>query len=68
MRFKLKEIKSYEREVLDEIQAELGRADIGVTTINEEFIITDINGNELTLTTGEEARIRALAKVKERLE
>lgn len=72
MRLKEKPKKSYNRQVLDSIQQALGREDIG---IQEEFvdsekflIITDMNSEELSLSTADELKIRALAKVREKLE
>ena len=63
-----KEEKLYNRELLDAIQQELGRTDIGIKEIKEGFMITDMDSKELTLTVSEENRIRALTKVKEKLE
>ena len=67
MKLTIKETKSYMREVLDAIQLELGRDDIGLEQQGEEYLLTDIDGRELVLNTGEEARIRALAIVMEKL-
>lgn len=72
MRLKHKPKKSYNRQVLDAIQQALGREDIG---IKEEFvdsekflIITDMNSEELSLSVADEAKVRALTKVQEKLE
>lgn len=68
MKLKHKPQKSYFREVLDAIQSELGREDIGLKAVEEGYIITDMDSKELKLTTSEEARIKALPIVKEKLE
>ena len=71
MKLKTKQHKSYNRQVLDAIQQELGRDDIGLISRTVEGIrtmtITDMNSEELTLTTSEEARIKALSIVREKL-
>ena len=67
MKFELKEKKSYLREVLDAVQTELGRTNIGIEGNEESFILTK-DGKELNLTASEEARIKALKIIKEKLE
>lgn len=70
MKLKDKPIKNYFREVLDAIQSRegLNRKDIGLKRVEDGYIITDMDSKELSLTTSEENRIRALSKIKEKLE
>ena len=63
-----KEEKGYSRQVLDAVQAELGRDDIGIQKIKDGYMITDMDSKELALTPAEEDSIKKLVKVKEKLE
>ena len=60
--------KPYFREVLDAIQLELRRENIGLKSVEDGYIITDMDSKELVLSTGDEAKIRALSKIMEKLE
>ena len=68
MHIKLKEHKTYIRQVLDAVQAELGRMDIGIEGNNLGFTLTEMDGSPLALTKSQEARIKALQIIKEKLE
>lgn len=52
------------RELLDSVQTELGRTDIGIKRVGNSYFITDINGNEINLLKSDEDKINLNAIVK----
>lgn len=69
MEFREKKKIGVLRGMLDEVQAELGRMDIGIMRQQDDsIIITDIEHQPLVLTTDEQTRIKARLRAKGRIE
>ena len=68
MKIKLKEVRSYSRQVLDAVQEELGRMDIGIQQRGDELTLIEMDGSPLVLTASQKNKIKGLPKIKEKAE